>query len=148
MTPHKHAEIIKAWADGAEIETNDCGHWYLDKNPDWSDTRYSRRIKPPEVPQWHKDMAQALKDGKVVEYGLVSNWVPSLLKAEDFLSPLFTGDEKEYRIKPEPKPDVVRFYSLNISFELSRSRTNFDSKNLKLIWDGETGALKDAEVLK
>jgi hypothetical protein len=48
MKPHKHAELIKAWADGAEIqfrrygETDwqDAGH-----NPQWLQT-FDYRIKP------------------------------------------------------------------------------------------------------
>lgn len=47
---HKHAELIKAWADGAEVETWDCGYWYLNKNPDWSDSRYEHRIKSDPKP--------------------------------------------------------------------------------------------------
>ena len=109
MKPHKHAELIKAWADGAEIETMGCGHWYLDKNPDWSDTRDSLRIKPPEVPQWRKDMAQALKDGKEIQTYFNMGWVNSLMSAEGFLDANIVFYEYEYRIKPEPKPDVVVF---------------------------------------
>lgn len=48
MKPHKHAELIKAWADGAEIE----GFSELDQKwklfigaPDWHDER-KYRIKP------------------------------------------------------------------------------------------------------
>jgi hypothetical protein len=47
-TPHKHAELIKAWADGAKIEFFDevCRAWLpAPKNPAWDeDTLY--RIKP------------------------------------------------------------------------------------------------------
>ena len=95
MNPHKHAELIKAWADGAEIEER-----YIGDTEEWTE---------------------------------------------------FTGDWScpefwEYRIKPEPKPDVVRmvevpkhFYSLS---------TASPKDNLKLTFDGETGELKSAEVLK
>jgi hypothetical protein len=45
--PHKHAELIKAWADGAEIEVynqiGDC--WYSATVPLW-DERNQYRIKP------------------------------------------------------------------------------------------------------
>lgn len=43
--PHKHAEFIKAWADGAEIQFWD-GSWYdVGTNPSWCvDRKY--RIKP------------------------------------------------------------------------------------------------------
>jgi len=72
MKPHKHAELIKAWADGAVVE--------------W---------KCSQGGTWHQ-----LKD------------IMSLVKY----------DSVEYRIKPEPKPDVERYC--------------------------QVGELKDAEVLK
>lgn len=46
--PHKHAELIKAWADGAEIQVHDTGEW-LDVfgTPSWfTDSKY--RIKPKD----------------------------------------------------------------------------------------------------
>lgn len=48
--PHKHAELIKAWADGAEIEmfARPFGKWMEDDNPSWDvDSEY--RIKPEKV---------------------------------------------------------------------------------------------------
>ena len=64
MKPHKHAELIKAWADGAEIEQacrNGVGEilWYPFKGT-WSEY-YEYRIKPREIPNYrmyfvyHKD---------------------------------------------------------------------------------------------
>jgi hypothetical protein len=106
--PHKHAELIKAWADGAEIE--------------FYDTRF-------EEHRWKL-------------CGTPPLW------REDF----------EYRIKPEPKPDVVR-YACHDRFEnsplmqlrLYRVEQNIDNPStgqLKLTFDGETGKLKSAEVLE
>ena len=43
--PHKHAELIKAWADGAEIEWNDLGIWKTAECPGWSYLA-EYRIKP------------------------------------------------------------------------------------------------------
>ena len=59
MKPHKHAELIKAWADGAEIQIkNTSGDW-VDADPVWSE-HYEYRIKPAEkVVRWlwsRKDM--------------------------------------------------------------------------------------------
>jgi hypothetical protein len=153
MKAHKWAEEIKAWANGAEIEQSNTDAMLASHiiwktfDGNWNKDGYIYRIKPPEVPQWRKDMAQALKDGKVVEYGCFSNWVPSLMVAEDFLSFLFSGDEKEYRIKPEPKPDVVRFYNIRNGC-VYISDPAFGGADLRLIWDGETGKPKSAEVLK
>jgi hypothetical protein len=88
--PHKHAELIKAWADGAEIEVN-CpkNGWVSVSNPYWSDDR----------------------------------------------------EQSEYRIKP--KPDVVNTLCLDYS------RGGIDDTSLiELTFDGETGKLKSAEVMK
>ena len=59
-----------------------------------------------------------------------------------------------YRVKPEPKPDVVRYACLDIDCNNKvTARSNFFSvsalrcDNLKVVFDGETGELKDAQVL-
>jgi hypothetical protein len=46
--PHKHADAITAWANGATIEVGDGrGFWAVTPRPDWSaDLKY--RVKPPE----------------------------------------------------------------------------------------------------
>ena len=99
-TPHKHAEIIKAWADGREIEYLWEGMWMtIPKNPMW----------------------------------------PS---------------ESIYRIKPEPKPDVDLAYFVEDNtndcdiLPKVKWKGTWHLSNLKLTFDGETGALKSAEVLK
>ena len=53
MKPHRHAELIKAWADGAEIEArtvyNHVGYsdqWTPTFDPVWSNTNFEFRIKP------------------------------------------------------------------------------------------------------
>jgi hypothetical protein len=53
-TPHKHAALIKAWADGAEIQFRRGDSWYdiqpAGIPPIWSlSTEY--RIKPEEKPK-------------------------------------------------------------------------------------------------
>lgn len=54
MKPHKHAELIKAWADGAEIEAlffNDArDYWTTTTNPNWSNVNLRFRIKPVPKP--------------------------------------------------------------------------------------------------
>jgi hypothetical protein len=50
MKPRKHAELIKAWADGAEIETLACdGKWHLRPCPEWYES-CQYRIKPQPKP--------------------------------------------------------------------------------------------------
>lgn len=48
-TPHKHAELIKAWADGDEIQYLDIrGNWVQAITPSWNpDLKY--RIKPKTI---------------------------------------------------------------------------------------------------
>ena len=88
--PHKHAELIKAWADGAEIQ-------FLDIYNEW---------KPAgEHPQW---------------FG-----------------------HNVFRIKPEPTPDVVEYRAAMIG----GAKEKMCGVNMRLIFDGETGKLKSAEVL-
>jgi hypothetical protein len=44
---HKHAELIKAWADGASIQWLNNGDWHNVVRPEWhTSTEY--RIKPEE----------------------------------------------------------------------------------------------------
>lgn len=101
-TPHKHAEFIKAWADGAEIQMRSAdGRWYNNSQPGWS----------PHM---------------------------------------------EYRIKPEPKPDVVveRVVCRNQSYTWTTSPDLLGGVQpcsikgkLALVFDGETGKLKSASVI-
>lgn len=92
-TPHRHAELIKAWADGAEIQ------FRYNVNIPWTDVK--------GVCGWDIDC--------------------------------------EFRIKPEPKPDVVTYDCVG----LVHDECFFDNgkDNLKLTWCSETGKLKSAEVL-
>ena len=92
---HKHADLIHAWADGAQIE--------------WKD-RYG---------QWH-----------------------------DIGEPLWS-EKHEYRIKPEPKPDIVHKTKI-VLFEPYKDSVGFRNglANIQLTFDGETWNLKSAEVLK
>ena len=55
MKPHKHAELIKAWADGATIEGKWSGRfWEVEKNPAW-DVDVEYRIKPEPKPELELD---------------------------------------------------------------------------------------------
>ena len=49
---HKHADLIHAWADGAEIQTKSPytnGEWIDNEMPVWNvDSCYEYRIKPEE----------------------------------------------------------------------------------------------------
>ena len=88
---HIHADLIHAWADGAEIE--------IRRN---TDAPWEKTI----VPKWYSEF--------------------------------------QYRIKPEPKPNVEALYYASI---YSVSPHSNRTPNLKLTFDVETCELKSAEVL-
>ena len=95
---HKHADLIHAWADGAEIEGRiPGGEWKL------------------AVPNWY----------------------------------LYC----EYRIKPEPKPDVVRYcnvysdHTMGCANDMARASSGVRIGCVRLTIDGETGKLS-AEVVE
>ena len=54
------------------------------------------------------------------------------------------------RIKPEPKPDIVRYALISSAYIESINLTScaYIVDNLKLTFDVETGELKSAEVIK
>ena len=101
MKPHKHAELIKAWADGAEIEK------YADGINLWL-------CIDPSKDGWHKDA--------------------------------------KYRIKPEPKPDVVKIFRLEahavlgLRFQDHTEPLRENEQYIKIVFND--GKLKSAEVLK
>ncbi len=49
MKPHKHADLIKAWADGAKIQYKNTylGRWFDNTTPIWED-HLEYRVKPRE----------------------------------------------------------------------------------------------------
>lgn len=105
MPRHCHADLIIAWANGAQIQVRAANFGWCDVTAD----------------------------------GMAPLW----------------SEHLEYRIKPAPKPDVTMYY--NESFvcggdgylrncgRLSREKS---TDALSLTFDGETGKLKDARVLK
>jgi hypothetical protein len=74
MKPHKHAELIKQWADGAEIQCLGIkGHWVDIDTPYWNE-HCSYRIKPTSVVRW----LWASKDG-ALSPELLTEWEAELL---------------------------------------------------------------------
>jgi hypothetical protein len=99
---HKHAELIKSWADGSKIEQRDeydmggfCD-WFFTTKPNW----YSK--------------------------------------------------SSEFRLRQYPKPDVVRYIYISNPNMKGINLTSVSCKvdNVKFTFDGETGELKHAEVIK
>jgi hypothetical protein len=93
---HKHADLIHAWADGAQIQGKS-------EYVDWKDLRH---------PTWDK------------------SW--------------------QYRIKPEPTPDLYKYVDVRAVRDGICQWTTClpEEANLGLIFDGETKQLKSAKVMK
>lgn len=116
MKPHKHAELIKAWADGAHIEFRTSFHI---PGPGGGTCFTAWKSKSHDF--WHAHI--------------------------------------QYRIKPKPKPDVVSYLLSCEKLSFYYQWSEFTSEQLdasgnsirpqiKIIWNGETGELKSAEVLE
>jgi hypothetical protein len=91
---HKHCELIKAWADGAEIQYRPIN------STDWVDVA---------APKWSAG--------------------------------------NNYRVKPEPKPDVVKQFFFEPDHDKWYTGNSSKGNNIKAIFDGETGKLKNVEML-
>ena len=91
----------------------------------------------------HAELIHEWADGAEIEYFNHTNheW-------EDVKNPSW-NENTEYRIKPEPKPDIVHRTRIVI-FEPYTDGVKFDygSQNIQLTFDGETFNLKSAEVIK
>ena len=101
MKPHVHAELIKAWADGAEIECYGphSGKWETVGTPAWG-VNVSYRIKDP----YHELKAAAEDPTKQIRFvldGVVCNdW-------KDSSHPwVFNARPEDYEIRDKPKPKV------------------------------------------
>ncbi len=95
--PHPHAELIKAWADGKQIQywSNLCEEWF---------------DCPDNNCPWHP--------------------------------------KAKYRVKPEPKPDVVMYGNVDTNPVTHQPMLCRDGvHNIMFVFDGETGKLKDCQVL-
>lgn len=89
----------------------------------------------------HKELIIAWANGAQIQIQDAQGWW------WDIGRPVWDVDS-EYRIKPEPEPDIVRFICVRARKAGVISAAKFHTDNLKLTFDGETGALKSAEVIK
>ena len=94
---HKHAEVIKAWADGAEIEVRkiDSNVWVDARNtPLWCST-HEYRVKPK--PHIHQALKDAHAKGAVIQYYNKKGkfWVVTCANSPNWC------EHVEYRVKPK-----------------------------------------------
>lgn len=95
----------------------------------------------------HAAVLRAIADGKAVQCRKRESgeWYEIDF---DMFSPI-THPQFEWRIKPEPKPDVVRYLATAPNHGVDHPDEIFGERysTIKAIFDGDTGKLKSAEVL-
>jgi len=58
-TPHKHVELIKAWADGEIIQYRNNEDWIDVREPSWiADVQYRIKSEPAQSLKWHYSNAR------------------------------------------------------------------------------------------
>jgi len=135
--PHKHAELIKAWADGAEIQflNQSSGDWVGVSDPCWHEGGMYR-IKPP-----HQALKDAYAAGAKIQFlsRIHNKWMNVGYPAwyEDY----------EYRIKPEGIVYDLHATACKDWWGIIKPN-NASSANLRITFDSETKELVNAEVIK
>lgn len=108
---HPHADLIVAWAEGAEIEWYDGDHgaWFLVPQPSWNPNQ-PYRVKPKK-PDWHES---------IPEHGVLC-WVSNKVDTGPDLMAIhkYDKDEKRFYAKsllswayatPLTNEEIRRFY--------------------------------------
>ena len=101
-------------------------------------------------PHPHADVIKKWADGAQAQYYALGEW-------HDMVDEPIWYRDTQFRIKPEPKPDNVyelRTYEHTLSNKKNgwiiphfAWPTDVAPATLRLVYDGETGKLKSAEVL-
>lgn len=97
----------------------------------------------------HCDVIKAWADGARIQWKSkhASVWYDC-----DETEPPEWHDNLNYRVKPTLKPDTILFYDVQLINGTMKfyyySYNDRGTHNLKLVFDGDTGVLKEAEVLK
>ena len=93
----------------------------------------------------HYDLLMAFANGADIQYRMIDKEMEWLTDA----NPWWNCERMEFRIKPEPKPDIVRYYNISQFGSVHEyKREDIESWDLEITFDGETGKLKSAEVIK
>lgn len=106
-------------------------------------------------PHIHADLIKAWADGAIIEKAVFGALSGELLRWEEQKHPYWNEDAK-YRVKPEPKPDVVRYWgvSASIGYETLKEAEQWNkihdfTQMVKLTFDGDNPiVLKSLEYVK
>lgn len=134
---------------GIVIDRHDCGKvwakwgstgeelWFNPHNENYELVQQPKS-STTNKPHKHKSLIIAWANGAEIEFfdDLSRRWY--------YTDRPVWENHTQYRIKPEPKPDVVKY--MFVEAKPSFCNTTNDN-NLKLAFCGETGKLKSAEVI-
>lgn len=92
----------------------------------------------------HYDCIVAWAEGKQIQFNNGGGWEDCPIHAL-----LSWDNHTEFRVKPEPKPDITSYFIALSGESLSGKSLKFETAdyNLALTFDGETGKLKAARVI-
>jgi hypothetical protein len=96
--PHKHAEVIKAWADGAEIEVraNKYDAWELIETPTWFNCLEYRIKTQPKVVKlysFYDRIERTLENGEDLNRMVAQGWYDTYLEGQPMLEWTFTDNK-------------------------------------------------------
>ena len=155
---HPYSQVLQWVAEGKEIEAFTGDHWItavtsgiLNAANHFGNPEYYQpqdfRLKPER--HVHQDLIDAFENGaKIQNYSTHSNtWINNF-------HPHWCVATK-YRIKPEPKPDIVGYCEslenteevFNLSFGCITS-SRWTGDNIKVVFCGDTNKLKSIELLE
>lgn len=153
MSNHQHHDVLIAIAKLKKVE------FFDDQIHAWMKPGLNlvNPITHPELqwrvgpPKWQEALRYAAQDGQVVEFHHdVHGWNHCAIndRPETYCFPDCVS-EKNYRIRPEPKPDVVMRTYLKQGGRIVYNESEYNDyrANIRVTFDGETGKLKAAEVL-
>lgn len=152
--PHPYAQVLRWVAEGKEIETFTGGEWItavtsciLSAANRFGNTKYYQpedfRLKPER--HVHQDLIDAYNKGAKIQC-----WSTHDSTWKNCFNPVWTIAAK-YRIKPEPKPDIVGYLCATVSgsrvyvSHCIAQKTFTD--NIKVVFDGETNNIKSVEII-
>ena len=94
MTPHKHHDLIVAWAAGAEIEVQEPSDfiWHTTPSPQWDISR-EYRIKPEPKPKVVLYACAYFEAGSGISY--MSSRLTEEVTSDDNIKLTFDGETNE-----------------------------------------------------
>ena len=99
------------------------------------------------VPHIHAELIKQWADGATIQYKPHNN-LHDWEDADESLGSIGWHTWCDYRVKPEPKPDWVEIRKLTYNPVYNHiSLEDSCLSNVMFVFDGETGALKDVQLL-